>query len=293
MNELSMEVKIVVVYFLLTFSSIFADEVVKIGKSIYTKERIAEYDEDYQGVKRIGVNSVGDIYTWSGFMPQYLKAGSSKVEYVPGLRSRVIHGFAIDSKDNFFFNRIFDGMSYLKPGQKEENTLAGIHRQADTMVIDIHDNMYLGSYYMIDKVILAEHFDDYEESSLVQIPGFKYGFNKPAAIDSKGNIYYEQVYSNFYYQNFGEGSSSKRKIAEIGEEETHAACVDSMDNVYVATIQGLFFIEAGTKGIGIEKVEAFADKFVGSVHVDWRKNDTIYLVVKDEGLLKLTYKGRA
>lgn len=46
-------------------------------------------------------------------------------------------------------------MSYLKPGQEEEKTLTGIHRQADTMVIDINDNMYLGSYYMIDKVILG------------------------------------------------------------------------------------------------------------------------------------------
>lgn len=82
-------------------------------------------------------------------------------------------------------------------------------------------------------------------------------------------------------------------MTEIGDQETQAACVDSMDNVYVATTQGLFFIEADTKGVGIEKVEAFADKFIGSVHVDWRKNDTIYLVVKDEGLLKLMYKERA
>lgn len=49
-NERNMEVKIVVVYFLLAISSIFADEVVKIGKSIYTKERIVEYDEEYESV---------------------------------------------------------------------------------------------------------------------------------------------------------------------------------------------------------------------------------------------------
>lgn len=36
-------------------------------------------------------------------MPKYLKAGASEVVTVPGLRSSVIHGFVIDSKDNFFF----------------------------------------------------------------------------------------------------------------------------------------------------------------------------------------------
>lgn len=76
---------------------------------------------------------------------------------------------------------------------------------------------------------------------------------------------------------------------EIGYEEALCASVDSKDNVYVATTKGLFYIKAGSKGVDIEKVKAFDDKYVECVHVDWRKNDTIYLAVEDEGFFRLTY----